>query len=92
MAFFETKVRINEVVLDTKSENSLSLSLSLSLDRIKRNSQVLFGAEVLYIYALATVYRDNLPNNIKTCYSIQAGLHGFGNNEKNESLFIYLTA
>ena len=88
MAFFETKVRINEVVLDTKSENSLSLSL----DRIKRNSQVLFGAEVLYIYAMATVYRDNLPNNIKTCYFIQTGLHGFGNNEKTESLFIYLTA
>ena len=81
MSFFETKVRINEVVLDTKSENSLSLSL----DRIKRNSQVLFGAEVLYIYALATVYPDNLPNNIKTCYFIQTGLHGFGNNEKNES-------
>ena len=56
MAFFETKVRINEVVLDTKSENSLSLSL----DRIKRNSQVLFGAEVLYKKSVHICHGDRI--------------------------------
>ena len=37
MAFFETKVRINEVVLDTKSENSLSLSLLTELREIHKS-------------------------------------------------------
>ena len=63
MAFFETKVRINEVVLDTKSENSLSLSL----DRIKRNSQVLVGAEVLYMPwrpYIVTIYQIILKHAI----------------------------